>query len=456
MKFNILSMKVQLAVSWAFILPSMSQATTEKEKIEKPNVLLIMVDDMGWGELSCQYSIDTRTPNIDKLFEEGVRMDNFYANSSVSSPSRAGLLTGCFPDMVGVPGVIRTESDGSWGYLSPDAILLPEMMSRAGYQTAIIGKWHLGLESPNLPNERGFDFFHGFLGDMMDDYYTHLRRGHNYMRLNDEVIDPQGHATDVFSDWASEYVTEASKKAQPFFLYLAYNAPHNPVQPPKEWEEKVLKREKGISKKRAKLVALIEHLDAGVGRVVNALEKVGELDNTLIIFCSDNGGAAQFGANNGPIRGCKGDMYEGGIKVCCSVYWKGKLQPRREDRFMMMSDIFPTLCDLVQVPVTHRIDGISVLPMLQNKKQVTDDRYVFWVRREHGEYGGKTQNAVRYKEYKLLQNTPFKPLEYFNMKEDAREATPLQKDEMYNKLYKMMIHHYRESGSIPWQKPFTR
>lgn len=456
MKINTLKRIAPLAASGAIILPSTAQEAAVNKVEGKPNVLLIMVDDLGLGDLSCQYATDIQTPNIDKLFNEGVRLDNFYASSSVSSPSRAGLLTGCYPDMVGVPGVIRTEPNGSWGYLSPDATLLPEMMKKAGYQTAIIGKWHLGLESPNLPNERGFDFFHGFLGDMMDDYYTHIRRGCNYMRLNNEIVTPKGHATDVFTDWASEYITEASKQNKPFFLYLAYNAPHNPIQPPIEWEEMVRKRESGISQKRGKLVALIEHMDNGVGRVVKTLQKNGQLENTLIIFCSDNGGAAAFGANNGPVRGNKGDMYDGGIKVACSVYWKGHLKHRRENRLVVMSDIFPTLCDLIQVPVTHRIDGISVLPLLRNEAQITDDRYIFWVRREHGAIGGKTQNAVRYKEYKLLQNKPFEPMQYFNMKEDSKESTPLKKDAIYNKLYKAMTEHYRISGSVPWQKPLTK
>lgn len=158
----------------------------------KPNILFILVDDLGWGDLSCQYAADLRTPNIDAIFETGVRCDNFYANSNVSSPSRAALMTGRFPAMVGVPGVIRTQPRQSWGYLSPSAVTMPQMLKRAGYQTALVGKWHLGLESPNLPNERGFDHFQGFLGDMMDDYNTHRREGHNYMFLNDREIDPEG------------------------------------------------------------------------------------------------------------------------------------------------------------------------------------------------------------------------------------------------------------------------
>jgi len=421
---------------------------------DKPNILLMLVDDLGWGDLSCQYAKDVQTPNLDKLFNAGVRMDNFYANSSVSSPSRAALMTGRFPDMVGVPGVIRTDHENSWGYFMPTAITLPTMLKKAGYRTAHVGKWHLGLESPSLPNERGFDFFHGFLGDMMDDYYTHLRHGNNYMRLNREVIEPQGHATDIFSDWASDYIKENASKREPFFLYLAYNAPHNPVQPPEEWFEKVKAREAGISEKRAKLVALIEHLDDGVGRVIKTLQETRQMDNTLIIFSSDNGGALDMGANNGPVRGTKQEMYEGGIKVVGAFYLKGVIDGgRRSSNVAMLADIFPTLCDLVSIPVPHEIDGISILPSLKGEEQNTGDRIMYWIRREGGNSVGMAQHAVRYRDYKLLHNTPFEPLQMFNLKEDPLEANPLEKrSDMYSRLNKAMRLRIQAAGSVPWEK----
>lgn len=158
------------------------------------------------------------------LAASSVRFDPFCSNSPVCSPTRAALLTGRYPDVAGVPGVIRTDPANSWGYLAANAELLPKRLHSVGYHSAIVGKWHLGLESPNLPNQRGFDLFHGFLGDMMDDYYTHRRHARNYMRLNDREIDPQGHATDLFTDWAIEYLKSRPGQAQPFFLYLAYNA----------------------------------------------------------------------------------------------------------------------------------------------------------------------------------------------------------------------------------------
>jgi len=178
-------------------------AHTSAQPANQPNILCILVDDLGYGDLSCQGGKDIRTPHIDRIMNEGIRFTDFHANSTVSSPSRAALLTGRYPDLVGVPGVIRTHDDDSWGYLSPDAVLLPALLKTAGYTSAIIGKWHLGLESPNTPNEKGFDFFRGFLGDMMDDYYNYLRFNNNYMRHNNQIVDTKGiHATDLFTDWA--------------------------------------------------------------------------------------------------------------------------------------------------------------------------------------------------------------------------------------------------------------
>jgi len=426
------------------------------QKNEKPNILLILADDLGYGDLSCQGAKDLYTPNIDRIMNQGIRFTDFHANSTVSSPSRAALLTGCYPDNVGVPGVIRTEVDDNWGYLSPNAVLLPAVLKPAGYTSALIGKWHLGLESPNTPNEKGFDLFKGFLGDMMEDYYTHLRLGFNYMRYNQQVIDPQGHATDIFSDWSVEYINGQKGKKEPFFLYLAYNAPHVPVQPPKEWEDKVKQREPGISEKRAKIVALIEHLDYGIGRVLAALEKNGMMDNTLIIFTSDNGGQLSSGANNGIYRGGKGDMYEGGIRVAGGMCWKGKIKAGSvTGNLALLSDLFPTICEVAGAKITHPIDGISILPTLLGQEQTTDNRIVYWVRREGGACGGLAYYAARRGNYKILQNTPWEPVQFFDLSADSVEQKPLSRKDfpdMYKQLFQSQKEHIRLAGSVPWQK----
>lgn len=421
-----------------------------------PNVLVILVDDLGLGDLSCQYAKDLATPNIDKIFNTGVRLDNFYASSNVSSPSRAALLTGRFPAMVGVPGVIRPKREQNWGYFSPSAVTMPTILKNGGYTTALVGKWHLGLESPNLPNERGFDFFHGFLADMMDDYYNHKRQGKNYMYCDNEEVNPKGHATDIFTKWGIEYIEKQASNNKPFFLYLAYNAPHSPLQPPVEWLDKVRKRDSSLPNKRTRLIALIEHLDFNIGKIMKSLEETNQLDNTLVIFLSDNGGDRDSMANNGPTRGAKGDMFEGGLRVPCTFNMPGVFEGgKRDEHFIVMMDILPTICDYVGVKINNIIDGISVLDALKGKEQNTENRFVFWLRNEGGpQFGGKSQSAVRYNEYKFLQNLPYEKPLLFNLKQDNMEDNPLPLEgEMFRKLSNAQTKHYNDCGSVPCQEP---
>ena len=433
-----------------FLITNMNFASDQG----KPNIIVILVDDLGYSDLSCNGGEDIRTPNIDRLFEKGMKFKNFYANCTVCSPTRASLLTGCYPDKVGVPGVIRTHETNSWGYLSEKAVTLPQVLKGAGYETALVGKWHLGLESPNQPNERGFDFFHGFLGDMMDDYWTHLRHGNNYMRLNETEIQPSGHATDIFTEWTIEYLNQASKKNKPFFLYLAYNAPHFPIQPPEEWLEKVVKREQGISEKRAKNVAFVEHLDAGIGKVNDAISKLGLDKNTLIIFSSDNGGHLPSGALNGNLRGGKQDMYEGGIKVPTCFVWNREIKAGSSTTNLGLTmDIFPTLCHVAGINLYHPVDGISLLRTLTGRDQVTDNRTVYFMRREGGKYSGLCYYATLQGKYKLVQNTPFEPMQLFNLETDPGEQIPLEvTSEKFSDLSYKLSQHIREAGTVKWQK----
>lgn len=426
-------------------------------KNEKPNVLFILTDDLGYGDLSCQGGKDIHTPNIDKLFNSGVRFSNFYASCTVCSPTRASLMTGRFPDMVGVPGLVRGNKADNWGYLLPSAVTLPQELKKAGYQTAIIGKWNLGLETPNLPNERGFDFFHGFLSDMMDDYYTHLREGVNYMRLDGAEISPKGHATNIFSDWAVEYINEKAKQKKPFFLYLAYNAPHFPIQPPEEWLEKVKKREGNIDEKRAKNIALVEHLDENVGRVMDALKKTGQYENTVIFFTSDNGGHLPSGASNGNLRGGKQEFYEGGIKVPTCMVWEASLKKGTHDKLALTMDFFPTICSIAGIKVNHPIDGIDLMPGILGKNTGEEERRtIYFMRREGGNYGGMCYYAIRKGEYKLLQNTPFEDFQLFNIVADPLEKSPLDKNlPQFRELKSALSQHIRISGAIPWEKPGT-
>ncbi|MEM9887391.1 MAG: sulfatase-like hydrolase/transferase [Bacteroidota bacterium] len=430
-------------------------STTESSKDQRPNILLIFTDDLGYGDLSVQGAKDLRTPNIDAIAESGINLTQFYANSPVCSPSRAALLTGRYPDMVGVPGVIRQVEDNSWGYFDEAVLTLPQLLSEADYHTAMVGKWHLGYEKPNIPNHRGFQHFKGFLGDMMDDYRTHLRGGKNWMRENEKEINPEGHATDIFTDWAIDYLKERANLSQPFFLYLAYNAPHFPIQPPEEWLEKVNKRAPQLSEARAKNVAFIEHLDFNVGRVMQTLEQSGLDENTMVIFTSDNGGALRFAQNNDPLRGSKQQMYEGGIRVPFFASWKGQIpEASTSNEVGMLMDILPTFCELAEKEVPPMVDGISLLPTLLGKTQTVEDRYLFWVRREGNFYGGQAYYAARYGEYKILQNSAYEPIQFFNIEEDMLEQNPLNSadNKDFQNLRAALQKHIQRAGAIPWQK----
>jgi len=430
---------------------------TAAEEDKKPNILMILTDDQGYGDLSSYGAKDLKTPHTDALVAAGVRMDNFYANCPVCSPTRAALLTGRYPDLVGVPGVIRTHKRSNWGHLAADAVLLPKLLKPAGYHTAIVGKWHLGLKTPNTPIPRGFDHFHGFLGDMMDDYYNHRRHGINYMTLGEKTIDPKGHATDLFTQWAADYIRQRAGKAEPFFLYLAYNAPHTPIQPPKDWLKRVKEREKekGISDRRAKLVALIEHLDDGIGKVLGALKETKQAENTLVIFTSDNGGQSGVGANNGALHGGKQTMFEGGIRVPMCAVWPGKIKPgSRCDQIAMTMDLFPTICQAAEAKITHPIDGASILPALLGGKFDMPDRCMFWMRLEGGRYRGKTYYAVRHGRWKLVQNRQWEEMKLFDLQDDPGETKPLGKDhEAYKKLSDSLAKHVAKANEIPWQRP---
>ncbi len=444
-----------LSISMLLLSADTARGAEESSGDGPPNIVFILVDDLGYGDLASYGAEDLTSPAIDRLVEEGMRMDRFYANCPVCSPTRASVLSGKYPELVGVPGVIRTHAANNWGYLAQEAILLPEVFASAGYHTALVGKWHLGLEEENWPTRRGFDHFHGFLGDMMDDYYDHLRHGINYMRRGEEVIEPEGHATDLFTDWAVDYIHQRAGGGEPFFLFLSYNAPHTPIQPPDEWFEKVRAREPDISEQRARLVALIEHMDAGIGRVHAAIREAGIADRTLIVFTSDNGGQANVGADNGPLRGAKQEVYEGGIRVPFAAVWPGRIPAgSRSDLVAMTMDLFPTFAEAAGAEFDHPIDGVSILPTFLGEEQHFE-RDLFWTRREGGNrYMGKTIWAIRRGDWKLLQNSPMGPFELYHLGDDPLETTDLSRErpQVFNALAAALRAHIQRGGAVPWQK----
>ena len=428
---------------------------------ERPNVVLIFTDDHGYGDVSTYHESDVRSPNIDRIAAEGMLFTSMRANCTVCSPSRAALLTGRYADRAGVPGVIRTHPENSWGYLAPGVPTIADELGEAGYHTAIVGKWHLGLESPNTPNERGFDFFHGFLGDMMDSYVDHRRHGNNYMRHNGEQIDPEGHATDLFSDWSVDYLRDrADKPDEPFFLYLAYNAPHFPIEPPDEWFAKVRERDPELSEKRAKNVAFVEHLDAGIGRVLDALDDTGLAENTVVVFTADNGGSLPHAQNNDPWRDGKQSHYDGGLRVPFMVRWPGRVEPgSTSDVAGLVFDLFPTIQQIAGQTPSPGLDAVSLMPELGGTPRDNDNtepRELYFVRREGNiRYGGKGYHALIRGDWKLLQNDPYSPLELYNLRDDPQEQVDLARKNrrVVQDLGAAMRLHIQRGGAVPWQQP---
>jgi arylsulfatase A-like enzyme len=427
----------------------------------RPNILLIIVDDLGFADLGCLGSQDMQTPSIDRLMADSLRLERLYANCPVCSPTRASVLTGCYPDRVGVPGVIRTHAENSWGYFAPSTETLPERLRQLGYRTAAIGKWHLGLRPENHPNSRGFQSFRGFLGDMMDDYYNHRRHQINYMRDGREEIDPEGHATDLFSQWAVDFLGSQRRATgqgrAPWFLYLAYNAPHTPIQPPQDWLRRVKQRQPGISDKRAALVALIEHMDAGIGRVLEELRDSGEDENTVIVFTSDNGGQVNVGANNGPLRDGKQSMYEGGLRIPGCIRVPGQTSAgTASDTVCSTADFQPTLVELAGGQAQDGIDGFSLAPMLSDPNASWPaPRELYFVRREGGtRYSGLTIEALLLGDHKLVHNLPTQKLELFDLATDPGETIDLSEKQpkLLRQFVSRLQRHVQRGGTVPWQK----
>lgn len=445
--FRAFALGILLGISWS---ESQAQAA--------PNFLIILTDDQGYGDVSINGARDVQTPHIDRIGREGMIFTSMRANATVCSPSRAALMTGRYADRVGVPGLVRTAPANNWGYFKPGVPTLADELNRAGYYTGHIGKWNLGLESPNLPNERGFAFFHGFLGDMMDSYTTHLRQGNNYLRLNQETVEAEGHATDIFTDWVIDFLRQrAAEKDRPFFLYLAYNAPHFPIEPPAEWLEKTKKRLPDVDPARVANIALVEHLDFGIGRVLDALDDLGLARNTLIAFTSDNGGSLPHAASNLPWRDGKQSHYDGGLRVPFLIRWPEKIAPSsRSDYAGLSFDLFPTFLELAGITPSdpEELDAISLVPIL-NGGRIEAPRQLYFVRREGGRvYGGKSYEALIRGDWKLLQNDPYSPLELYNLKNDPGETKDLARKapKIFNEMSDLLSRHIQRGGSVPWEK----
>jgi arylsulfatase A-like enzyme len=390
----------------------------------KPNIVVILTDDQGWKDVGYHGS-DIKTPNIDRLAAEGVRMEQFYAQP-MCSPTRAALMTGRYPLRFGFQtGVI--PGAGTYG-LPADEYLLPEMLKDAGYQTAMVGKWHLGHAKPEYwPTQRGFDSFYGALVGEID-HFKHASHGVPDWYRNNKPIKEEGFDNVLFNDEAAR-VIEGHDGGKPLFLYLAYTAPHTPFQAPQEY----LDRYKHIKdENRRAYAAMLSVIDDGIGKVVAALKKKGMDSNTLVIFQSDNGGvtnsmftgdtavAGPLPADNGSYRDGKGTLYEGGTLVPALAWWPGKIKPGSVKGMMHVVDLYPTLAGLAGVELVKNkpLDGLDIWSSLSEGKPSPRNEIVYNV----DPFAG----AVREGDWKLVWKAALpQKIELFDLAKDPSETTDL-------------------------------
>jgi arylsulfatase A len=408
---------------------------------KQPNIVLILADDLGYGSVGCYGNKTVRTPHIDRLAATGTRCTDFHANGPMCTPTRAALLTGRYQQRCAwvddgeLSPVFRKQRQENmkqrwaWG-VSLDELTIAELLKKDGYATGLFGKWHLGYDEKFHPMNQGFDEFQGFIGGAVD-YHTHVAEAG--LRELDwwngrEIKDDAGYTTDLLTDYAVDFISR--HKSKPFFMFVAHGAPHTPLQgrdPSKKQSAVEIYRE------------MIEVLDESVGAIVKALADHGLRDDTLIIFCSDNGPVLPAGFQDAsPFRGKKGSMLEGGHRVPAIMNWPDRIPAGKECRVPLMTmDLFPTIARLggVSSPENHKIDGTDILPVLQGGEGDVN-RVLHW------RFGN--QWAVRKGDWKLIDGRTL-----YHLGNDPGESKNLAKDHpgIVRELLRLNQDWTREAGN---------
>ena len=384
---------------WFALLPAPAPAAPA----ERPNIVVFLSDDMGWGQLGFQGGKRVPTPNIDRLAREGVSLTQFYVHS-VCTPTRSALLTGRYPVRTGTEE--RFHGNDIAGMLADERTLADALM-QAGYATAIFGKWHLGeWHKKHLPLQRGFEHQYGFYGAVTHPF-TKTRGGiYDWHRNEQPAHEPGGYTTFLIAD-EFERVLDRHDAAKPFFYYVPFNAVHGPHDAPPEYIKKY---------NDDRQLAMLECMDVGVGRVLDALREKGVLDKTLVIFFNDNGGPRRV--MNAPYRGTKGTNYEGGVRVPCVMRWPGKITAGSTvDQMVHVTDLYPTLIKLARGSLDQPLplDGMDVWPTIAEGKPSPRREVVYNVPGEFGREMGDP--AIRVGDFKLVGE------ELYEIQEDPHETT---------------------------------
>jgi arylsulfatase A-like enzyme len=454
----------------AFIAVLFSGTLTAQSK--RPNIILIVADDLGYGEIGCYGQQKIETPHIDSLAKGGIRFFQFYAGTTVCAPSRASLMTGLHSGHTPVRGNKSFKPEGQAPL--PDSIVtFANILQKAGYATGTFGKWGMGYVSTSgAPHKKGFDIFYGYnCQSLAHDYYPdHLWNNEKKIELPGNLTRDSAYSADLIHEKAIDFIKSSTTA---FFAFLPYTLPHGDVIAPhdyvynyyiKKFNEKPLQERPAnyTNLKRtfepyphAAFASMVSRLDNYVGEIVEALRQKGELENTLILFTSDNGphkengGDPVFFQSTGGYKGIKRDLFEGGIRVPMIAYWKGKISPEVSRQPAAFWDIYPTFLEVAGIPSKKNIDGISFLPtLLKNKPQKQHD-YYYW---EFHEQNGK--QALRWKNWKGIKFNvsidPNSPLELYNLSEDPGEHINVA--DKYPDIVKQMNQFIKEAhtGNPDW------
>jgi len=414
-----------------------------KAQDNPPNIVLILADDLGYGDLHSYGATDIKTPNIDRLAAEGVRFTNFYANGPECTPTRTALLTGRYQQRVGglecaigLGNVGRYEeslklSDQGQLGLPTEFNVLPRILKENAYNTAIIGKWHLGNGKEFRPAAHGFDYSIGPLGGAVD-YFHHTEpvgvflgvrmEGEHDMYRNDQPHQREGYyMTHLISDESVEWLN-IQNAGKAFFLYVPYTAPHDPYQGPDDYQSEKMDTDTWNKGSRRDYISMVEELDKGVGRILDKLDEKGMTENTLVIFVSDNGPTAK--GSTGGFSGNKGHVFEGGIRVPCVIRWPGKIRAGiTSDQMSMTIDLTASLAELLKATTPKPLDGMDIIGHVVAEEQDIP-RTLFW-RRKRGE---NVRKAVRDNNMKYIyENADGKISEYlFDLAADPAEQNNLR------------------------------
>ena len=379
------------------VLPAL--AVAQEGNNQRPNIVLVITDDVGYGDFGSYGAPDVRTPHIDSLARDGVRLTDFYANGATCTPTRTGLISGRYQQRVGLEAPLSQGAIDQERGLSPTGRSLPQLLKNNGYATALVGKWHLGWKSEFSPGAHGFDYFFGFKSGFTDYYHHTGGDGRPDLFENDRPVEVAGYMTDLITERSVRFIEQ--NRQRPFFVDVSYNAAHWPYQRP---DSPSKARDNGrhlgpfddSTNTRADYVAMLERADQGVGRILEALDRLGLRQNTMVIFTNDNGG--EWLSRNTPLFQHKGSVWEGGIRVPAIIRWPGRIPAGSVSRQVGITmDLTASILAATGTSVApeSRLEGINLLPVLEGRAAEID-RALFW--RVTG------QQAVRSGDWKLLMD----------------------------------------------------